>query len=645
MSHPYGAWQSPISPQLVARAAAGIGEPLASCGALHWLESRPDEGGRTTLLRQSGAAAVELTPAPYDVRSRVHEYGGGAYLPTAAEAFFINNRDQNIYRVGADGAVAQLTTSSSRTRFADFRLDAGRRRLIAVSEIHSEAAAPENALVAISLDDGKTAWLHRGHDFYASPRLSADGAELLFIAWDHPNMPWDGTMLLRCRLAENGEISEAAVVAGGAREAVMQPCWAPDGAILYLSDASGFCNLHELTDLGSRPVRTDDADYGGPPWAFGLRSYACLNERFIAACRQGPGHQDLMLIDRNTGFASPLLENSAGCSYLSAQNGALHFLRAHRDAPSSFVRLDPKTGRQTVLAQPPPVSLPQAGTAKKPASSAASGYFSTAEHLAYPTRDGGLAFAYLYRPKHPQHSGAAGSPPLMVTCHGGPTGAASPALKLLVQFYTSRGWALVDVDYRGSSGYGRAYREALNGKWGVLDVTDCEDAVRHLIGQGEADAARVAIRGGSAGGYTTLRALTTCSLFRAGACHYGIGDLAALAQDTHKFEARYLDCLVGGKEALDDRSPIHHLDQLHCPIIFFQGGKDKIVPPNQPQAMVAALRRRGLPSAYIEYPEEGHGFRDGNNIAHSIGAECAFFCRVFGLPKPPSLPELEVDNL
>ena len=641
---PYGAWESPITPQLVASGAVAIGEPLASCGALHWLESRPAESGRVTLLRRKGAT-LELTPAPYDVRSRVHEYGGGAYLPTAQGAFFVNNQDQNIYRAGADGAVTQLTHSDSSTRFADLCLDVRRRRLVAVTEIHGKAGAPENALAAVGLDDGETAWLHRGHDFYASPRLSADGAELLFIAWDHPNMPWDGTMLLRCRLAENGAVAEAVVAAGGAREAIMQPCWTADGAILYLSDASGFWNLHQLADDGGGPVLTEDADYGGPSWVFALRSYACLNERFIAACRHGPGHQDLLLIERSTGFASPLLENSAGCGYLSAQEGALHFLRAHSDAPAAFVRLDPRTGEQAMLAQPPPIDLRPAGAAHSRSRASARDYFSTPEHITYPARDGGLAYAYLYRPKHPHQATAQGSPPLIVTCHGGPTGAASPALKLLAQFYSSRGWAVLDVDYRGSSGYGRAYREALNGQWGVLDVTDCEDAVRHLIGQGEVDAAKVAIRGGSAGGYTTLRALTTCSLFRAGACHYGIGDLAALARDTHKFEARYLDSLLGGKDALQDRSPIHHLDSLNCSVIFFQGGKDRIVPPNQTRAMFAALRERGLPTAYIEYPREGHGFRDGSNIAHSIGAECAFFCRVFGLPQPPGLPEVQVENL
>ncbi|MCY4213464.1 MAG: prolyl oligopeptidase family serine peptidase [Gammaproteobacteria bacterium] len=626
----YGAWPSSITPRLVAEAGIGIGDPQVSGGAAYWLESRPAEAGRATLFKQVAGQAVELTPKPYSVRSRVHEYGGGAYLPTDSGVFFVNDQGQNIHRIAPDGGVSAVTDSTSRVRYAGFCLDAARRRLIAVTEIHGDGE-PENALAAIRIDDGQVAMLHQGRDFYAAPRVSADGTELLFIAWDHPNMPWDGTQLLRCRL--DGEaIGEAAVIAGGARESVMQPSWAPDGAVLYISDRSGYWNLHRLDDSGDRPVLADDADYGGPPWQFGQRSYACLNERLIAACRHGQAGQDLVLIDRGSGFASPLLEDTEGCGQLSVHGNDIYFLTAHGDRPTEFARLNPETGDVTVVAKPPSPAVDSA-------------YFSFPERIAFPTRDGAEAYAFLYRPTHPDNPVAQGKPPLLTLCHGGPTGAASAALKLLVQFYTSRGWLVVDVDYRGSAGYGRAYREALNGRWGELDLSDCEDAVYHLAAQGEADPALAAIRGGSAGGYTVLRALTAGSVFRAGASHYGIGDLTALARDTHKFESRYLDALLGSEQALTERSPINHLDGLNCPVIFFQGAEDRIVPPNQAQAMVAALRAKGLPVAYIEYPGEGHGFRDGANIAHSIGAEYAFFCRVFGLPVPEGLPDIEVENL
>lgn len=412
----------------------------------------------------------------------------------------------------------------------------------------------------------------------------------------------------------------------------MQPLWAPDGAILYISDQSGFWNLHRLDGEGAGPVLRDSRDYGGPAWVFGQRSYACLNDRLIAASRHVDGGQELVLIDMHKGLASPLVEKGAGCGQLSVQDNDLYFLAARSDGPSACMRLNLDRRTLKVVAQPPPLPLDAR-------------YLSAPEHIAFPTRDGAEAYAYLYRPRHPQHPKADGRPPLMVLCHGGPTGAASPALNLLVQFYTSRGWTVADVDYRGSTGYGRAYREALNGRWGEVDVADCEDAVRHLAAQGDADPAKVAIRGRSAGGYTTLRALTASEVFQAGASYYGVADLTALAQDTHKFESRYLDALLGGEDALKERSPIHHVDGLRCPLIFFQGREDRIVPPNQAQLMVAALRRKRLPVAYLEFPGEGHGFRDGGNIARCIGAEYAFFCRVFGLGQPQDLPEVEIENL
>ncbi len=638
----YGAWTSPITPELVAASSVSIGEPSVCNGVLYWLESRPAEEGRITLLRKTKAGVEELTPAPYSVRSRVHEYGGGAYLATEKGVFFVNNKDQNLHQINEGGNIRPVTHSSADRRYADLCHDAAGRRMIAVTEIHQRGGQsverteqesigePENALVLINIESGRTTLLHRGRDFYASPRLSPDGKQLLFIAWDHPNMPWDGTQLLRCRL-EDDRLDQLAVVAGGAQESVMQPSWTANGDILYITDQGGFWNIHQLSDSTSGPALTEAADYGGPPWQFGQRSYVCLTETLIAACRHSSNGQDLILIDRANGFVTPLLENCAAISHLSAHADALYFLAAKIDAPAALVRLDPKTRQQITLAQPPPIAVAQA-------------HFSRPEHIVYPTRDGANAYAYVYRPHHAQQHDAKGKPPLLVLCHGGPTGAATPALNLLIQFYTSRGWMVADVDYRGSSGYGRAYREALNGRWGLLDATDCEDAVRHLAAQGEVDLARVAIRGRSAGGYTTLRALTTSSVFRAGASHYGIGDLAAMAQDTHKFESRYLDLLLGTTENIRARSPIHHLDGFSCPVIFFQGGEDTIVLPNQAQAMVAALRRKGLPVAYLEFAKEGHGFRDGGNIAHCIGAEYAFYCRVMGLPQPQDMPEAPMEG-
>ena len=338
-----------------------------------------------------------------------------------------------------------------------------------------------------------------------------------------------------------------------------------------------------------------------------------------------------MLIDLETGFASPLPDTCAEYSHLSADGNRLYFLGSHANATGELARYDAGSGSRTPLVPGPPLHFDAE-------------WLSRPRHIEYRTRDGGHAYAWLYLPSNRARSGG-GKPPLLVTTHGGPTGAASPALRLPLQFYTSRGWAVADVNYRGSTGYGRDYRDALKGKWGELDVTDCVDAVNHLIAEGLVDPARIAIRGGSAGGYTTLRALTTQSVFRAGASHYGIGDLAALADDTHKFESQYLMELVGSRETLVERSPIHHLDGFNCPVIFFQGSEDRIVPPNQAQSMVAALNTKGIAVAYLEFPGEGHGFREGANIARAIGSEYAFFCRVFDMPVDEDLPDVRIENL
>ena len=635
---PYGAWPSPIklgdlSPSDLAAALASPGEPQVQNGVPHWLESRPEEAGRVALMRQEADGPRELTPAPFNVRSRVHEYGGAAYLAAASGLWFVNAADQNIYRINSDGGIRQTTHSDASTRYADLQLDAARGQLIAVTEIHRQGEAPRNALAAIDLQSGEAALLHAERDFYAWPRLSKDGKQLLFVAWDHPNMPWDGTELLCADLAGTG-IGAIRTIAGGIDESVLQPVWRSDGSVLYLSDATGYWNLYQLDARGPRPLLAEQAEYGSPPWLLGRSDYACVGERRIVARRYRDGEQDLMLIDLQSGTAEMLPDDCTAYSHLCAHGeDAVCFIGSHWDAATELARYSLSARRRETLAP---------GRALRYGSEC----FRRPRHIRLPTRDGACAYGYLYRPgQPPQGAAAEGKPPLMLTAHGGPTGAALPSLNLLAQFYASRGWMVLDLNYRGSTGYGRRYRDALKGRWGLLDVADCVDAVAHLNREGAIDPDRVAIRGGSAGGYTSLRALTTASIFRAGASLYGIGDLTALVQDTHKFESRYLEVLVGGGEALAERSPINHMDGFDCPAIFFQGGEDRIVPPNQTQAMVAALRDRGIPVACIEFPEEGHGFRDGANIVRAIGAEYAFFCRVFGIPLEAGLPDLEIHNL
>lgn len=636
---PYGSWPSPLAAEALVAGVVGLTALKAHGRFLYWLEARPEEGGRTTLVRldpdTADGVAEELTPAPFNVRSRVHEYGGGAYRPSDAGVFFVNFTDQNLYRIEQDGAVTQLTHSDARERFADFVVDAPRKRLLSVCERHGDDGAVDNCLMSVAWADGATEIVAQGHDFYSSPRLDGSGKRLAFVAWDHPNLPWDGTTLYLTELNDSGAPTELTTLAGGSQESVQQPQWLADGSLLYLSDANGFWNLYRFDESGSYVVLEDGADYGGPPWGFDTRSYVDAGADHVIAVRQGQSAQECVLVNARNTMASPLQPDPAPwCGFDSpcVIAGDFYFIGRYPNRSPTVERLPLRGGQARTLKAAGGPTLDEADVSR-------------AEALRFPTRDGAEAYAYYYPPCQGSIRGAEQErPPLVVMSHGGPTAAASPAFSLLTQYYTTRGWAVLDVNYRGSTGYGRAYRKALDGHWGLMDVSDCEDGVRYLARGGRIDPARVAIRGGSAGGYTTLAALTTTSTFRAGASHYGIGDLRALARDTHKFESRYLDSLLGGEGALTERSPINHLDGLACPVIFFQGSEDRIVPPNQSQAMTQALRSRAIPTAYLEFEGEGHGFRDGRNIVRAVRSEVAFFSRVFHIDAADPDPDLIIEN-
>lgn len=609
---------------------------------LYWLEGRPEEGGRTTLMVLIDDVARELTPAPFNVRSRVHEYGGGAYVVQDGVAWFVNFADQNIYQVQVElgGEVRQITDTPSSVRFADFVPDPQRHRLVSVVESHDSEVnsntEPSNFIAAVDLDSGALNTLIEGQDFYAAPRITANGQRLAFIAWDHPNMPWDGTTLQVGELDATGELTAVHTVAGGAAESVVQPRWQSDDALLFFSDSNGFWNLYRFDASGIYCVLEDGADYAEPPWVFDLRSAAQVDAEHVLITRQGEAGQELVMVNTRTTLGTPFSNQDGPWLQFGSPtvfDRHLYFIGRYADRSPTIERLPLAGGEAETLrsAGGPSLSV---------------NMVSRAEAVSYPTRDGRRAHAYFYAPKNAGCSAPTGSlPPLLVLSHGGPTSSTGPSLSLNIQYYTSRGWAVLDVNYRGSSGYGREYREGLNGQWGILDVTDCEDGVRHLASSDRIDPARVAIRGGSAGGYTTLAALTTTHTFRAGASHYGIGDLTALARDTHKFESRYLDGLLGDESALVERSPINHLDRFNCPVIFFQGSEDKVVPPNQSQSMARALRAKGIPVAYLEFAGEGHGFRDADNIIRTVQAEYAFFCRVFEIEPADSLPDIAIDNL
>lgn len=624
---PYGTWVSPVTTELMTGAAVGLSSLAVDGDRLYWLESRPGEGGRTCLCRRDPDGSLhDLTPAPTNVGSRVHEYGGGAYAVLDGTIVFSERRDGSVWLVEGAAVPRRLSTPAG-CRYADFCVDLPRRRVLAVREDHRDRPPtdPAAALVALGLDDGLETVLASGPDFLAAPRLSPDGTRLAWIAWDHPDMPWDATRLYLADLDAAGAPSNPRLMAGQSRESIVQPRWAADGALYVSSDRTGWWNLYRLTDETLRPLAPVEAEIGGPAWVFGQRAYEVLADGRLLVALVEAGVRTAAVLD--AGRYLPLAIGQVQEAPLPFQGG-LAYIATPPDAPPA-VTIQPHEG------------LPVSVRAGAPAVLAPDG-ISIGEPIAFPTR-GVTGHAFWYAPKSADHAAPAGEvPPLVVLSHGGPTSMATNGLSLAVQWWTSRGFGVVDVNYGGSTGYGRAYRESLAGQWGVVDVADCIAAARHLVAKGLVDENRLAIRGGSAGGFTTLAALTSSTVFKAGASLYGVADLMLLARDTHKFEARYLDGLIGPlpetKALYAERSPITHLDRLACPIIFFQGLDDKTVPPNQAETMVAAMEARGLPVAYYAFAGEGHGFRRAETIKRVLELELDFYGRVFGF-EPPGLSE------
>lgn len=621
--HAYGTWPSPINAALVATASIGYGNLRAAAGALFWLEARPFERGRSTLVRHDAGGRCELTPGAFDVRSRVYEYGGGAFCIGAGQAYFVNNRDQNIWAVplpaGAAAATPEaapraVTQSATDERFGDLAWDG--EAVLAVRETHAGDAEPQHDLVRIHVASGEVRTLHRGHDFYAAPTPAPHG-RLAFLVWDHPNMPWDGSQLVVADYA-NGGIRNATVIAGGAAESVVQPQWCGE-RLLFVTDAGGYWNLHASDASGVAAVLPEAAEHAGPAWQLGASYYAVAGPRHAVVRRVEDGVQSLVIVDLEQRLASPLHDSCASYADLVRTERGIAFVAGASQRPRRVVELDLRSRELTAIDGPE-------------ASPAPADVISAPTPIIFATGDGAEAHAFFYAPRNGALRGLEGElPPLLVTTHGGPTSSASADLSWRVQFYTSRGWAVADVNYRGSTGYGRVYRARLNGAWGVADVEDCVACVRHLAAEGRVDANRVAIRGSSAGGYTTLAALAFTDVFKAGASHYGIGDLAALDRDTHKFESRYVGTLTGGGEAVQARSPIRHVERLNCPVIFLQGANDQIVPPNQAEAMRDVLAAKGIAVEHLLFDGEGHGFRQAKNIERAMAAEHAFFQKVFGL--------------
>jgi len=637
---PYGSWQSPITTDLIVSGAIGLGQIALDDEDIYWAELRPSEGGRMVVVKHTpDGETTDITPAPFSARTRVHEYGGGAYLVHEGVVYFSNYADQRMYRQDQGGDPQPITPETD-MRYADGCFDSARDRIICVRENHTSEGEPVNAIVAVdALGQGEQQVLSQGSDFCSNPRISPDGSTLAWLTWDHPNMPWDGTFMLVASFNDRGQLGEPQVVAGGRAESIFQPEWSPDGVLHFVSDSSGWWNLWRWEDGQARQLTSRNAEFGKPQWELGSGTYSFVSEELIACSYNEGGVWKIAMLQIESGMLlavyTPFTEMGRGD--IRAGDGKIVFIGGAPTLPVSLVLFDLASSKWQELRKSSDLDIDP-------------DYISAAQPVEFPTEDGKTAHAFYYPPKNPDFQGPAGEkPPLLVKSHGGPTGAASSALGLATQFWTSRGIGVLDVNYGGSTGYGREYRERLNGKWGIVDVDDCCNAALHLVSQGEADGDRLAIDGGSAGGYTTLAALTFKEVFKAGASLYGVSDLEALAKKTHKFESRYLDGLVGpypeNQDLYKQRSPINHTDRLSCPLILFQGLEDQIVPPSQAEMMFDAVRAQGLPTAYIAFEGEQHGFRRAENIKRVLEAELYFYSRVFGFELADSVEPVNIENL
>ena len=637
---PYGSWRSPITADAIVAESISIGQVAIDGDAILWTEGRPSEGGRNVIMRMTPDGAVsDVNPAPFNARTRVHEYGGGAWIAHDGTVWFSNFDDQRIYCQETDGEPQPITPDAP-LRYADATLNHTRNRLICVREDHSDPDNIVNAIAAVPADGvGEQVVLFDGWDFVSSPRLSPDGGTLAWLSWNHPNMPWDGTHLWTAPVLDDGTLGDATLVAGSERVSVLQPEWSPDGILHYVSEESGWWNLYRLVDSGPEALYRDDAEYARPQWVFASRAYGFAGNGDIICAVNRRGAWSLNRLNPNRGVMQPLNvpAGEMGRGDLAVSGIAAVVVAGDAERPMSLLRVNLNTGYWETL---------KAASATR----VDAGYISPAQTIEFPSNEGRPAYALYYAPRNPEYRAPPGElPPLLALSHGGPTGAASGALDMAVQFWTSRGFAVVDVNYGGSVGYGRAYRQLLNGNWGIVDVDDCANAALHLVHQGLADGDRLAIRGGSAGGYTTLAALTFRNVFAAGASYYGVSDLTALAADTHKFESRYLDRLVApypeGKDTYERRSPINHTDGLSCPIILLQGLEDRIVPPNQAEMMFNAVRAKGIPCAYLPFEGEQHGFRRAENIKRALEAELYFYSQVFGFDLADPVEPVPIENL
>ena len=637
---PYGSWKSPMTSDLIVGGTIGLGEIAVDGEDLYWIESRPSEGGRNVIVRRRPDGVIaDVTPRGFNARTTVHEYGGGAYLVDDGTVYSSNFADQRLYRQ-VPGEAPTPITSPAQIRYADGVIDRRRNLIYCVRQDHSGGGRDAiNTLAKINIaGDGCGEVIVSGNDFYSSPRLSPDRNRLAWLTWNHPNMPWDGSELWVGELDQAGRIDRAQIVAGGQNESIFQPEWSPGGVLHFVSDRTGWWNIYRLSAEGAaEPLCEMEAEFAAPQWVFRMSTYAFESEERLICALCERGNWRLARLDAAARRLDPIEVQYTEISSVRTATGRAVFCGGSPTEPSSIVCVDLKTREASVLRRSSSVAIDE-------------GYLSIPRQVEFPTENRLTAHAFFYPPTNRDYQAPADErAPLIVISHGGPTSASTTTLKLSIQYWTSRGFGVLDVNYGGSSGYGRAYRQRLNGQWGVVDVDDCANGARYLVEHGEADPERLIIRGGSAGGYTTLAALTFRDVFKAGASYYGISDIELLEQDCHKFESRCNDSLVGPyperKDLYWQRSPIHFTDRLSCPIILFQGLEDKVVPPNQAEMMYEAALRKGLPVAYVAFEGEQHGFRKAENIKRSLDGELYFYSKVFGFDLAEPVEPVRIENI
>ncbi|MEM1369380.1 MAG: prolyl oligopeptidase family serine peptidase [Cyanobacteria bacterium P01_H01_bin.15] len=626
-----GSWQSPITTDLITASTIGLKACALANEKIVWLEGRPQEKGRSVLV----CDGVDLTPPEFNVRSRVHEYGGGSFYVSDSGVYFVNDEDRQLYfQNWVDQPVP--ITQSTELRFADFVFDKKRDRLITVVEQHFADKQPDNFLAAIDLKTGTVEPLVQGADFYAFPRLSPDGRRLCWLNWNQPDMPWDSTELWAAQIADSGNLNEPQLIAGGKTESIFQPAWSPDNVLYFVSDRSGWWNLYRDQAGSIEALHPAEAEFGYPLWVFGLSHYGFASDNQLIASYSQDGRWYLGSLDLNTCSWQTFELPYTVVDCVQVLRDRVLFLGTSPTAATAVVEFNLATESTTIHQRSAQTDLDLA-------------YISVPEAISFPTTGGNISHAWYYPPQNKDYElPTAEQPPLIVKSHGGPTAAANPTLNWRIQYWTSRGFGYLDVNYGGSTGYGRAYRERLVGQWGCVDIDDCVNGAKFLAAQNRVDADRLTITGSSAGGYTTLAALTFSDAFKAGVSYYGVSDLEILAKETHKFEARYLDQLVGAypeeKEIYLQRSPIHHASNIQCPVLFLQGEEDRVVPPNQAALMVKILKEQTIPVAYVAFAGEGHGFRQSTSIQRALESQLSFYAQLFGFTPADEIEKLAIAN-